>query len=103
MLIFVLKIATREEVGLDDKRSVDFWRNFKPRPDYRGLEIMLIKRGMTKTQLREALGFSTGTLARFKKGEYVSLDLLLKIAVFLNCSIGDIVEVHPSDRLKDKP
>mgnify|MGYP001954868777 FL=1 len=103
MLILVLKIATRGEIGLGEKRDVEFWRNFKPRPDYRGLEIMLIKRGLTKTQLREQLGFSTGTLARFKKGEMVALDLLLKIAVFLNCDVGDLVNVHPSDRIKPKP
>lgn len=88
---------------MDDKKSVDFWRNFKPRPDYRGLEIMLIKRGLTKTQLKEQLGFASGTLAKFRKGEFVSLELLLKIAVFLNCSVGDLVDVHPASRLKDKP
>jgi len=86
-----------------DKRDVEFWRNFKPRPDYRGLEIMLIKRGLTKTQLKEQLGFASGTLAKFRKGEFVSLELLLKIAVFLNCDVGDLVNVHPSDRIKPKP
>ncbi|GAA5345970.1 helix-turn-helix domain-containing protein [Planifilum fimeticola] len=86
-----------------DKRDVEFWRELKVRPDYRGLEIQLIKKGLTKTQLREQVGFSTGTLAKFKKGDYVALELLLKIAVFLNCSLGDLVDVHPADRIKDKP
>lgn len=88
---------------MGEKHDVEFWRNFKPRPDYRGLEIVLIKRGMTKTQLKEQLGFASGTLAKFRKGEYVSLELLLKIAVFLNCSVGDLVDVHPADRIKTKP
>ena len=88
---------------MDDKRSVEFWREFKARPDYRGLQIMLIKRGLTKTQLKEQLGFASGTLAKLGKGEYVSLELLLKIAVYLNCSVGDLVDVHPADRIKPKP
>lgn len=86
-----------------DNRDVEFWKNLKVRPDYKGLEIMLIKKGLTKTQLRQQLGFSTGTLSKFKKNEYVTLDLLLKIAVFLDCDLGDLVNVHPEDRIKDKP
>lgn len=88
---------------MEQKHDVQYWKNLKPRASYMGLEIQLIKKGITKTELRQALGFSSGTLAKFRKGEFVSLELLLKIAVYLNCSVGDLVDVHPADRIKPKP
>jgi len=65
---------------------------------YRPLFVLLANKGLKKTDLRELAGISSGTLARFAKGEIVSTDVLEKICSALDCQIGDIVEV-----VKDEP
>lgn len=49
---------------------------------------------MTKTQLRETVGFSTSTLAKMSKNEYVSLEIIDNICLFLNCKIEDVIEIE---------
>ncbi|MDY3309062.1 MAG: N-6 DNA methylase [Eubacteriales bacterium] len=68
--------------------------------NYNRLWKLLIDKGMTKTQMREAAGISTNILAKMGKGEPVAMDSLAKIATALNCGLDDIVEVigdiHPA-------
>lgn len=64
--------------------------SFKP------LFILLINRNMTKTQLRESVGFSTATLAKMSKNQYVSMETLDHICTYLNCKIEDIIEFIPN-------
>lgn len=49
---------------------------------------------MTKTQLRESVGFSTSTLAKMSKNEYVSLEIIDNICLFLKCEIEDVVKIE---------
>lgn len=58
---------------------------------YTPLFTTLVQKNMTRTQLREALGIGTGTIAKMSKGEYVSLEVLDKICSYLNCDISDII------------
>ena len=62
--------------------------------NYNRLWKLLIDKGMTKTQMREAVGISTNILAKMGKGEPVAMDSLAKIATALNCGIDDIVEMQ---------
>ena len=48
---------------------------------------------MTKTQLREEIGFSTSTLAKMSKGEYVSLEIIDNICLFLDCRVEEVIEM----------
>lgn len=48
-------------------------------------------KGMNKTQLREATGISTSTLAKLSKNEDVGMDVLAKLCTCLNCQPGDIL------------
>lgn len=48
---------------------------------------------MTKTQLRERVGFSTSTLAKMTKGEYVSLETIDNICKHLDCRIEEVIEI----------
>jgi len=48
-------------------------------------------KGMNKTQLREAAGISTSTLAKLSKNEDVGMDVLGKLCTCLNCQPGDIL------------
>ena len=61
---------------------------------YKPLFRLLLERDMTKTQLREAVGFSSATLAKMSKGEYISLETVENICKYLNCKIEDIIEIQ---------
>jgi DNA-binding Xre family transcriptional regulator len=69
---------------------------------YKPLFVLLANKGLKKTDLRELAGISSGTLARFAKGEIVSTDVLEKICLALECQIGDIVEVVKDEPKKSK-
>ena len=61
---------------------------------YKPLFRLLLERDMTKTQLREAVGFSPATLAKMSKGEYVSLETIENICKHLNCRVEDVIEIQ---------
>jgi len=60
---------------------------------YKKLLHMMIDKKIRKNDLRKAAGISTSTLAKLGHDEYVSLDVLVRICVALDCDIGDICEV----------
>lgn len=62
---------------------------------YKPLFRLLLERDMSKTQLREAVGFSTATLAKMSKNEYISMETLENICIYLNCNIENVVEFIP--------
>ena len=62
---------------------------------YKPLFRLLLERDMTKTQLREAVGFSPATLAKMSKGEYVSLETIENICKYLNCRVEDVIKIQP--------
>jgi DNA-binding Xre family transcriptional regulator len=59
---------------------------------YKPLFRTLLEQDMTKTQLRESVGFSTATLAKMSKNEYVSMETIDNICKFLNCKVENIIE-----------
>ena len=61
---------------------------------YKPLFRLLLEKDMTKTQLREAVGFSSATLAKMSKSEYISLETIEKICKYLNCKIEDVIEIQ---------
>lgn len=60
---------------------------------YVGLEEVLRDRQKDRNYLHDKLGLSWTTIAKFKKGESVSVSILEKICLELNCEIGDIVKI----------
>ena len=58
---------------------------------YDPLWKLLIDKNMTKTELRENVGFSTNTLAKLSKNESVTLKTVEKICLYLGCKIENIV------------
>lgn len=58
---------------------------------YNGLWKLLIDHNMRKMDLVERIGISSSTLAKMSKGEVVSLSILAKICVELDCDFGDLV------------
>ena len=60
---------------------------------YNRLWKMLIDRDMSAYQLGRAATIASGTLAKMKKNETVSMDTMLKICEVLDCELPDIIEI----------
>lgn len=60
---------------------------------YKKLWKLLIDKDLKKTDLRQATGISTTSLAKLSKNENISTEILVKICTVLQCDIGDIMEV----------
>lgn len=59
---------------------------------YKPLWRLMLEKDMKKLELRDLVGMSNNTLARLGKNEGVSMDVLERICVALDCRIEDIVE-----------
>lgn len=60
---------------------------------YKKLFMLLFERDMKKKDLQELAGISSSTMAKLSKGEYVTLEVLVKICCSLGVQIGDVVEI----------
>ncbi|MEC5238940.1 helix-turn-helix transcriptional regulator [Bacillus mycoides] len=60
---------------------------------YKKLWKLIIDKDMTKAQLREAAGVAPSTFSKMNKNEFVSLEVIVRLCMVLNCDIGDIVEI----------
>lgn len=52
----------------------------------------MIDKEPSKSVLRHLTGMSSTVLARFDKGEEVSMSLMRKICTALDCNIGDVMD-----------
>ncbi len=62
---------------------------------YKKLWILLIEKGLKKTDLKDLCKIGPATLAKLSKNESVSMDVLQRICRALNCNIGDIIDYVP--------
>jgi Fic family protein len=62
--------------------------------NYKGLFSVLEKNNISLSKLCDDLNISSATRAKFKKGEYVSLQTLESISKYLNLSLNDIIEFN---------
>lgn len=63
---------------------------------YKKLFKLLIDNDLKKTEFAEKVGISQNTMAKFSKGEYVSMEVLVKVCTFFCCTFDDIVEIVPA-------
>ena len=63
--------------------------------NYKPLFITLINKGMSKEQLRKAIGASTTTFTKINKGDYIALEVLDRICTALNVPIEAVIEHIP--------
>lgn len=56
---------------------------------------LLIDKNMTKDQFRKQIGISSSTLAKMRKGENISMDILNKICNEFNCNLNSIIDHIP--------
>ena len=64
---------------------------------YNKLWKLLIDRKITKTELRLQTGISTNMLAKMGKDEPVSMEIVAKICLALECKLDDIVDIIPDE------
>lgn len=59
---------------------------------YDKLWKLLIDKHMNRTDLKSASGISSNVIAKMGKNEFVSMNSLYKICLYLQCDIGGILE-----------
>ena len=64
---------------------------------YKKLFKMLIDRNMKKKTLCEKAKVSQGTISRMAKDEPVSMEIVAKICLALDCTLDDIMEILPDE------
>lgn len=60
---------------------------------YNKLWKKLIDLGMKKKDLKNSAGIGSTTMSKLNNNEPVSMDVMLKICVVLQCNIGDVMDV----------
>ena len=60
---------------------------------YNNLWKLLIDKGLKKSEFARQAGISSPTLAKMSKNQLVSMDVIVKICKFLDCSIEEVLEV----------
>ncbi len=61
---------------------------------YKPLWKLLIDRGMSKTELRKKTQIAPSTFTKMNNDQQVSLDILARICVELNCGFDEIVHIE---------
>lgn len=67
------------------------------RINYKPLWKMLIDKNLSKAELREKTSIARSTMAKMTSNEYVSMDVLVRICIALDCSMDDIVEIERTE------
>lgn len=62
--------------------------------NYKKLWKLLIDKEMTKAELRKDTGIAASTFSKMVKNEFVSLDILVRICIVLECELSDVVEIE---------
>ena len=66
---------------------------------YKRLFKLLIDRNLKKKDLAEMAGVSTTCITKMTRdGAVISVDILVKICVALNCTFDDIMEIIPDSK-----
>ena len=64
---------------------------------YNKLFKLLIDKKMKKKDLCELAGVSPSTISKMGRNEIVSMEVVAKICLKLNCTVDDILEILPDD------
>ena len=60
---------------------------------YNNLRKLLIDKGMKKSEFAKEAGISSPILAKMGRNQLVSMEVIVKICRFLNCSVDDVLEI----------
>ena len=62
---------------------------------YKKLWKILIDKDMKKKDLQAKAGISWASVTKMSKGKTVSMDVLMQVCQYLECNIGDIIDLIP--------
>ena len=65
---------------------------------YKPLFLLLVQKGLKKTDLYKLADLSTSAVAKFSKGEPVSLEIIERLCKALDCQPSDIFEVVKDEK-----
>ena len=65
---------------------------------YNRLLKILIDKGMNKTSFSRQAGISSNTLAKISHNDFISMESLVKICRYLDCSFDEIMEIVPESK-----
>ena len=67
---------------------------------YKKLFKLLIDRDIKKKELAEKAGISIATITKMgKDGAVISSDVLVKICTALNCTVNEIMDIIPEQKI----
>jgi DNA-binding Xre family transcriptional regulator len=72
----------------------------KVRISYNKLWHLMLDKEMNKADLKRATGISTASIAKLRKGENVTTDILVKICEALECELSEIMELAHDEPIK---
>lgn len=58
---------------------------------YNKLWKKLVELKLNKKEFKEAIGIGSTTITKLTRDEFVSMEVMLKICLYLNCDIGDVM------------
>ena len=67
---------------------------------YNKLWKKLIDLKINKSELKEATGIGSTTITKLTNGELVSMEVMMKICIYLRCDIGDIMTFTFNEEVK---
>lgn len=62
--------------------------------NYKPLWKLLIDKEVSKAELRKRTQIASSTMSKMANNEHVSLDVLARIAIALECGLDDVVEIE---------
>ena len=62
--------------------------------NYKPLWKLLIDKEVSKAELRKQTQIASSTMSKMANNEHVSLDVLARIAIALECGVDDVVEIE---------
>lgn len=62
--------------------------------NYKPLWKLLIDKEVSKAELRKRTQIASSTMSKMANNEHVSLDVLARIALALECGLDDVVEIE---------
>lgn len=62
---------------------------------YNKLFKLLIDKDLKKTEFAKEIGLSANTLAKLSRNDLVSMEVIIRICRYLECSVDDILDILP--------
>lgn len=76
-------------------------REMSIKVDYKPLWKLMIDKEISRAELTEATRIAPSTFTKMKNNEFVSLEVLGRIAIAMNCKLDDLVSISSETNQRD--